>query len=66
MKSDDLLRKDIHLERGMIEILASAATKEKRPLKNYMEKILTDKAIRLRFMNTGELVYKQKIGGKKK
>jgi len=56
MPSDELIRKDLHLSKEVLEILDDRASVEHRTLKNYMEKVLSDKATALKSKNAERVV----------
>lgn len=59
MKAEKLLRKEVRLGEGVVEILEGAAKEDRRGLINYMEKILIDKSIQIKSRE------QEKVGGKK-
>lgn len=58
-KKLNAVRKEVDLDEEVLKFLGIGAKKDGRKLKNYLEKVLVDKAEHIRLLN-GE-----KVGGKK-
>lgn len=57
-----MLRKEVVLPQEVVADLEYLAAQDKRPLKNYMEKVLTDKTVRAKVLMIGKF----EAGRKKK